>query len=117
MIHRDPRFFAEPQEFRPERWEGNLAARLPKYAYFPFGGGQRHCIGKDFAMLQIVLTLATIARKFQFRLASSGAVSREASIILRPKAGVRVVVEERRRLAALGDPSFCKPRCGLAACG
>lgn len=95
VIHRDPRFFESPAEFRPERWDGNLAARLPKYAYFPFGGGQRTCIGREFAMLQLLLTLVTLARKFRFRLATGSAVECEASIILRPKGGLPMVICER----------------------
>ena len=95
VIHRDPRFFESPAEFRPERWDGNLAARLPKYAYFPFGGGQRTCIGREFAMLQLLLTLVTVARKFHFRLTTGSAVECEASIILRPKGGLPMVICER----------------------
>jgi len=95
VIHRDPRFFESPEEFRPERWDGDLAERLPKYAYFPFGGGQRTCIGREFAMLQLLLTLVTIARKFRFRLATRSAVEREASIVLRPRGGLPMVIRER----------------------
>jgi cytochrome P450 len=95
VIHRDPRFFESPEEFRPERWDGNLATRLPKYAYFPFGGGQRTCIGREFAMIQLLLTLVTLARKFRFRLATGSAVECEASIILRPKGGLPMVIGDR----------------------
>jgi cytochrome P450 len=77
VIHRDPRFFESPEEFRPERWDGDLGTRLPKYAYFPFGGGQRTCIGREFAMLQLLFTLVTVAQKFRFRLATGSAVERE----------------------------------------
>ena len=95
VIHRDPRFFESPGEFRPERWDGDLGTRLPKYAYFPFGGGPRTCIGREFAMLQLLFTLVTVAQKFRFRLATGSAVEREASIILRPKGGLPMVIRER----------------------
>ena len=46
VVHRDRRWFEDPEAFRPERWAGDLARRLPRFAYFPFGGGPRQCIGK-----------------------------------------------------------------------
>jgi len=61
-VHTDPRFFDDPTEFRPERWDGDLEDELPDYAYFPFGGGPRHCIGMRFAALELRLALATIVR-------------------------------------------------------
>src|SRR5262249_27937488 len=60
VVQRDPRWFHQPEEFHPERWEGDLAQRLPRYAYFPFGGGPRLCIGNTFALMETVLVLATI---------------------------------------------------------
>src|SRR5262249_3397607 len=61
VLHRDPRYFNDPDSFNPDRWADGLAQRLPKYAYFPFGGGPRVCIGNTFAMQEAVLLLATIA--------------------------------------------------------
>src|SRR5712691_9602973 len=55
VIQRDPRWFDDPQGFRPERWLDGLAKRLPRFAYFPFGGGPRLCMGQAFAMLENVL--------------------------------------------------------------
>jgi len=69
VLHRDPRFFDEPDEFRPERWTDGLATRLPRFAYVPFGGGQRVCIGSSFAQMEAVLVLATIAQRFCWALA------------------------------------------------
>ena len=114
VIHRDPRFFESPEEFRPERWDGDLAARLPKYAYFPFGGGQRNCIGRDFATLQLLLTLVTVARKFRFRLARGSAVEREASIILRPKGGLPMVIRERHLKAPADNATRVFSGAGIA---
>ncbi len=67
VIQRDPRFFDDPLAFRPERWDDDLAKKLHRYAYFPFGGGPRICIGNGFAMMEAVLLLATIARRFRPR--------------------------------------------------
>jgi cytochrome P450 len=93
-VHRDPRWFDAPEEFRPERWEGDLLRRLPRFAYFPFGGGPRQCIGNSFALMEAALVLATIAQRFRFRLVAGHPVVPLASITLRPRYGVRVVVEQ-----------------------
>lgn len=61
-LHTDPRYFDRPATFRPERWDGHLEAEIPDYAYFPFGGGKRHCIGMRFADLELRLVLATLVR-------------------------------------------------------
>ena len=58
VVHRDPRFFDDPDSFRPERWTAEFQKQLPKFAYFPFGGGPRLCIGNTFAMMELVLVLA-----------------------------------------------------------
>ena len=68
VVHRDPRYFEEPERFNPNRWADGLAKRLPRYAYFPFGGGQRVCIGNTFALMELPLVLATIAQRFRFSL-------------------------------------------------
>src|SRR5262249_38472749 len=65
-VHRDPRFYDDPERFYPRRWAGDLLHRLPKYAYFPFGGGPRICIGNTFAMMESVLILASLARRWRF---------------------------------------------------
>ncbi len=65
-LHRDPKYFDAPLEFRPERWLDGLFDRLPRYAYLPFGGGQRVCVGMHFAMMEAVLILGTIVRNVRF---------------------------------------------------
>jgi cytochrome P450 len=87
VLHRDARHFEFPTEFRPERWEGGLAKQLPRFAYMPFGGGPRTCIGNRFAMMEAVLILATIAQRFELR-AQDERPEPFASITLRPKGGV-----------------------------
>jgi cytochrome P450 len=94
-VHRDPRWFDAPLEFRPERWEGDLAKRLPRFAYFPFGGGPRQCIGNTFALMETALVLATIAQHIRFNIVPEHPVVPIASITLRPRYGIKVVVEKR----------------------
>jgi cytochrome P450 len=94
-MHRDPRWFTDPEIFRPERWEDGLAKRLPRFAYFPFGGGPRQCIGNTFALMETTLVLATIAQKFRFRLVAGHPVVPLPSITLRPRHGIRVFLEAR----------------------
>src|SRR2546421_2099657 len=97
VVHRDPRWYDAPEEFRPERWEDDLLKRLPRFAYFPFGGGPRQCIGNAFALMEVALVLATIARKFRLRLVANHPVVPLASITLRPRHGVRVALESRQK--------------------
>jgi cytochrome P450/predicted Zn-dependent protease len=97
VLHRDPRYFENPDMFQPNRWADGLAQRLPKYAYFPFGGGPRVCIGSAFAMMNAVLTLATIAQKFRLALAPGYVVTLYPNITLRPLHGIKVVLKARRQ--------------------
>jgi len=95
VVHRDARWFEEPKRFLPERWEGDLTKRLPRFAYFPFGGGPRQCIGNSFALMEATLILATIAQKFRFKLVEGHPVKPLASITLRPQHGIRATLEAR----------------------
>lgn len=92
VMHRDPRYFDQPALFNPERWSDDFQKNLPKYAYFPFGGGPRLCIGKEFTLMEMALVIAAIAQKFRFRLVPGQKIEPEPSITLRPKAGVKVVL-------------------------
>jgi cytochrome P450 len=96
VTQRDPRFFAEPARFYPERWTEDFVNRLPKYAYFPFGGGPRACIGNYFAMMEVVLLLATIGQQFRFSLLPDNPVGLMPAMSLRPADGIKVVIENRR---------------------
>jgi cytochrome P450 len=95
VVHRDKRFFEEPDEFHPERWAGDFAQRLPKYAYFPFGGGPRLCIGNTFAMMEMVLALATISQRYRFTLVPGQEVIPWPTFTLRPKDGIWAVLRRR----------------------
>jgi cytochrome P450 len=95
VVQRDPRWFDDPEAFRPERWDNDLARRLPRCAYFPFGDGPRICIGNHFAMMEAVLILAAVAQRYRLTLAPGFTLELLPSITLRPKRGVRMVVHER----------------------
>jgi cytochrome P450 len=92
---RDARFFDQPEKFHPERWTEEFSSSLPKYAYFPFGGGPRACIGNYFAMMEIVLLLATIGQRFRFSLAPDHPVSLMPAMSLRPADGIKGLVRNR----------------------
>jgi cytochrome P450 len=93
---RDPRFYDEPEAFRPERWTEDFIERLPRYAYFPFGGGPRACIGASFAMMEIVLCLAAIGQKFRLDLDPNHPVEIYPAMSLRPRDGIKVIPRRRR---------------------
>jgi cytochrome P450 len=95
VVHRDPRWFEAPLEFRPERWEGDLLKRIPRFAYFPFGGGPRQCIGNNFAVMEATLLLATLAQQFRISLVPGREIIPAASITLRPKTGIWGKIEKR----------------------
>ena len=102
VMHRDPRFFEDPLEFRPARWADGLAARLPRFAYFPFGGGPRICIGNRFAMMEAVLLLACIARRFRLVMDPACRLVPFPSITLRAAHGVRMQVQARGLASRVG---------------
>jgi cytochrome P450 len=96
VVHRDSRFFGSPEMFLPERWLGDEAKQLPKYAYFPFGGGPRLCIGNNLAMMEAVLVLATLTQRIRFMLRPGKTVEPWPTFTLRPRNGVPVVLEFRK---------------------
>jgi cytochrome P450 len=95
VTHRDPRWFDDPETFRPERWADGLARRLPRYAYFPFGGGPRVCIGNTFAQLEAALLLPMVGRAWRFTLEPDPPVRPWPSITLLPEDGIPAVLRER----------------------
>jgi cytochrome P450 len=95
VMHRDARYYDDPDAFRPERWIEGLAARLPAGAYFPFGDGPRRCIGQGFALLESALVIAAIAQKFRFELMPGTAVVPEPLVTLRPKNGISMKFHAR----------------------
>jgi cytochrome P450 len=93
---RDARFFEDPSAFKPDRWTAEFEAQLPKYAYFPFGAGPRVCVGASFAMMEMILVLATIGQKYRLSLVPDHPVEIYPAMSLRPKEGVKVTVEIRK---------------------
>ncbi len=90
VIHRDPRWFEQPEQFRPERWSEGLAKQLPRGSYFPFGDGPRVCIGSHFAMLEAVVILATVLQRHRLEVSPDQPMRLLPSISLRPRNGLRV---------------------------
>ncbi len=97
ILHRDARYFPDPQRFDPERFTPEAEMRRPKFCYFPFGAGKRQCIGESFAWMEGVLVLATLAQRWRLRLVPGHPVAPEPLITLRPRYGMRMLAEERNR--------------------
>jgi cytochrome P450 len=95
VIQRDARFYAEPERFNPDRWTPEFKAALPKFAYFPFGGGARQCIGEQFAWMELVLVVATIAQQWQLRLVPAHPVVPQPLITLRARHGMMMTAARR----------------------
>jgi cytochrome P450 len=97
LTQRDPRFFTDPDAFDPERWREDpiRSGKIPRFAYFPFGGGSRVCVGASFAMLEATLLLAMIQQRFHLQLIPGHPVTPLPSVTLRPKHGIRVTVHRR----------------------
>jgi cytochrome P450 len=95
VAHRDPRWWDQPDKFRPERWLDGSTKNLPKFAYFPFGGGPRICIGNTFAMMETVVVLAEVARRFHFERTSSEPIPPLPSITVRLTKPLDVILHAR----------------------
>lgn len=95
ITHRDPRFHPNPDSFRPERFADDAEKHWPRYAYFPFGGGPRVCIGNSFALMEARLILATVASRYRLRLPMGHTVHPKTLITLVPRDGLRMTAEER----------------------
>jgi cytochrome P450 len=95
-VHRDPRFHPEPMRFNPDRFNNGGPSRS-RYAYFPFGGGSRQCIGEGLAWMEGVLVLASIVRDWRILPApcAPSELPIQASITLRPANGLPLLVERR----------------------
>ena len=95
VMHRDPRFYSDPQRFDPERWKPEARAARPKFSYFPFGGGNRVCIGEGFAWMEGILILATLAQQWRMRIAPGYRAELWPVITLRPRSGMPMILERR----------------------
>ncbi|HMH84665.1 MAG TPA: cytochrome P450, partial [Gemmatimonadaceae bacterium] len=95
ITHRDPRFHPEPERFDPNRWLPEVAATRPKFSYFPFGGGTRICIGEQFAWMEGILIVATIAQQWKLRYLGTSPPDIEPRITLRPAGSLNMQIEKR----------------------
>jgi cytochrome P450 len=95
IVHRDPRHFPDPECFRPERWTPEFKAKLAPFAYFPFGGGARRCIGESFAWMELALVLSTIARRWRLRLVPGHPIVPHPLVTLRSKYGMKMTATRR----------------------
>jgi cytochrome P450 len=98
-VQRDPRLFADPDAFKPERWQSPATAHLPRFAYFPFGGGPRVCLGASFAMTEATLAMATIASRFRLSLPAGPAVRPRAAGTLQPSHALHMRIAARQVVA------------------
>lgn len=93
VMHHDSRFFTDPYKFKPERWEER--SDLPRFAFFPFGGGTRRCIGEPFAYIEAVLLMSVISQKWELTLHHGFKVEMEPFITIRPKYGLKMILKKR----------------------
>jgi cytochrome P450 len=106
VMHHDARYFPDPFRFDPERWTSIERESRPKFSYFPFGGGPRVCIGEQFAWMEGVLLIATIAQRWKMRLEPGHVVEPKPMITLRPKYGMRMIVESREHSVTMKTRSL-----------
>ena len=95
LVHRDPRWWPDPERFDPERWTPGAAAERHRFAYFPFGAGTRICIGEQFAWTEALVVLATLARRWRPALVPGANVTPEPIITLRPRDGIPMTLHPR----------------------
>ncbi len=94
-VHRSSRHYDEPDAFMPERWETDRARNLPKFAYFPFGGGPRNCIGAQFSMLELKMILASAVARYDFELTPGATIASDAALTLRPMLSAPMTIRKR----------------------
>jgi len=94
VVHRDPRFFPNPEGFDPDRWLPERAKSIPRYAYFPFGGGPRVCIGNHFALMEATLVMAAIMQRFHVELLPGQRLELKPSVTLRQKRALKILIRD-----------------------
>ena len=112
VTNHDPRWYPDPFVFDPLRWTPEAKAARPKYSYFPFGAGVRQCIGDNFAWLEGILLLATLGQQWKMRLEPGFRVALQPRINLRPRYGMRMILEKRRPQAAVSGVASARVASG-----
>jgi cytochrome P450 len=97
VIHHDDRYFRDPFRFDPHRWTPEARASRPQFSFFPFGGGQRRCIGEGFAWTEAIMVIATLAQRWNLRRVPGHPIALQPLITLRPRHGIRMVLTGRNR--------------------
>lgn len=96
IVHRDSRYFSQPDTFYPERWTSEFRSSIPRFSYFPFGGGPRSCIGEPLAWMEGVILLASIIREWKIKLEKHAQnIKLQPLVTLRPKCGIKVKLHKR----------------------
>ncbi len=101
--HRNERYFPESERFSPERWDDDFEKRIPRYAYFPFGGGPRVCIGNQFALMEARLILATMAQRYRLSLTPGQTIEPMSFVSLRPKFGIQMQAHVHQNVPAIAE--------------
>ena len=94
-MHNSPKYYTEPDLFIPERWTKEFLFKLPWFAYFPFGGGIRGCIGESFAWQEGILLLSTVMKYWKMQLVSNQKIKLNPGITLNPEKGIKMKVIAR----------------------
>src|SRR5919202_3721853 len=97
VMHHNPRYYEDPEQFNPDRWTPEFKTQLPRFSYFPFGGGIRGCIGEPFAWMEGILVIATIALNWTMRMLTSHRIKLDPAITLRPKYGMKMKLIQRTK--------------------
>ena len=95
VVHRSPRWYDDPETFDPDRWTAERSADRPRFAFFPFGGGPRHCIGKQFSMLEATVILSTVAQEYAMEYLGSEDLRLRGSLTMHPEKPVAMRLRER----------------------
>jgi len=97
VMHHDDRYFPDPFRFDPDRWTPEAKASRPQFSFFPFGGGSRRCIGEGFAWTEAIMVIATLAQRWNLRRAPGHRIALQPLVTLRPRHGIRMVLNGRNR--------------------
>ena len=95
LAHHDSRYFQDPERFYPERWTKEFRVSIPRFSYFPFGGGPRSCIGEPLAWMEGIIILATVLKKWKITLEDKRNIEVQPLVTLRPKFGIKMRLQKR----------------------